>query len=99
MLMLLIVYPLWKLNSASAVDGEVDIAGLSFQINGDLNADGAIRLKEITSYSADLLHFRKLPKHYDGARILAKAVHYYNAKLKKYCIAEASVTCEPSYPE
>ena len=73
------------------MEGDIEIIGMLFQIKGDFNAKEEIRLKEITSYSAHSLFFRRIIESHNGTMDLANAIKLYNSKLRIYCIAESAL--------
>ena len=61
----------------------VKIYGLIFHLYGYQNAEGDIRLKEATKYSAESVIFPSFITEHDIDAFLTQTMKYYNAKLRK----------------
>ena len=69
--------------NTAILENEIRLNGVSFQLLGDINANGNIRLKKMTSCAVDLFLFRRFPDEFSGVEFIAKVRKCYNAKLEK----------------
>ena len=65
------------------MQNEIRLTGVSFQLHGEINANGNIRLKKMASCSVDSFSFRRFPEEFNGLEFMAKVTKCYNAKLEK----------------
>ena len=65
------------------MEREIRLNGVSFQLLGDITANGYIRLKKMASCAVDLFAFRRIADEFDGIEFMAKVRKCYNAKLEK----------------
>ena len=66
---------------AVATHGEATLSGISFQLKGDVRADGNIHLRETNSYAADIIRTPTYLVGIDADNILSFIMQHYNVKL------------------
>ena len=66
------------------LNAEINIYGMTFELEGEKECEGSIRLNYTHSYTSEVIELPHSFKYYEGHALLNTIMRYVNSKLVQY---------------